>query len=106
MALAHSEAANPHWVPRKKIGDLSHIPGENGPPIIGTTFRVLRDPPGYGKHMVNTYGKVFRTNAFGNPTDLAGRRGGQRVDAVRPRQAVFQRARLGTGAQPAFSRAG
>jgi cytochrome P450 len=68
MALAHSEAANPHWVPRTKIGDLSHIPGENGPPIIGTTFRVLRDPPGYGAHMVKTYGKVFRTNAFGNPT--------------------------------------
>ena len=68
MALAHSEAANPHWVPRKKIGDLSHIPGENGPPIIGTTFRVLRDPPAYGARMVKTYGKVFRTNAFGNPT--------------------------------------
>jgi hypothetical protein len=69
MALAHSEAANPHWVPRKKIGDLSHIPGENGPPIIGTTFRVLRDPPGYGARMVKTYGKVFRTNAFGNPIE-------------------------------------
>jgi hypothetical protein len=54
MALAHSEAANPHWVPRKKIGDLSHIPGENGLPIIGTTFRVLRDPPGYGARMVKT----------------------------------------------------
>jgi hypothetical protein len=54
MALAHSEAANPHWVPRTKIGDLSHIPGENGPPIIGTTFRVLRDPPAYGARMVKT----------------------------------------------------
>ena len=54
MALAHSEAANPHWVPRTKIGDLSHIPGENGPPIIGTTFRVLRDPPAYSAHMVKT----------------------------------------------------
>ncbi|MGB5076494.1 MAG: cytochrome P450, partial [Sphingorhabdus sp.] len=68
MALASSEAANPHWFPRKGIKDLSHIPGENGPPIIGTTFRVLRDPPGYGAKMVKTYGKVFRTNAFGNPT--------------------------------------
>ena len=68
MALASSEAANPHWVQRKSIHDLSHIPGENGPPIIGTTFRVLRDPPAYGQHMVETYGKVFRTNAFGNPT--------------------------------------
>ena len=68
MALASSEAANPHWTPRKGINELSHIPGENGPPIIGTTFRVLRDPPGYGRHMVETFGKVFRTNAFGNPS--------------------------------------
>ena len=68
MALASSEAANPHWAPRKSVKDLAHIPGENGPPIIGTTFRVLRDPPGYGAHMVKTFGKVFRTNAFGNPS--------------------------------------
>jgi cytochrome P450 len=68
MALASSEAANPHWTPRSNIGDLAHIPGENGPPIIGTTLRVLRNPGAYGTHMVNTYGKVFRTNAFGNPT--------------------------------------
>jgi cytochrome P450 len=68
MALASSEAANPHWTRRAKIGDLSHIPGENGPPIIGTTLRVLRDPPAYGEYMINTYGKVFRTNSLGNPT--------------------------------------
>ncbi len=68
MALASSEAANPHWVPRKGVHDLAHIPGENGPPVIGTTLRVLRDPSAYGAHMVETYGKVFRTNAFGNPT--------------------------------------
>jgi cytochrome P450 len=68
MALASSEAANPHWTPRSKIADLAHIPGENGPPIIGTTLRVLRNPSAYGAHMVDTYGKVFRTNAFGNPT--------------------------------------
>ena len=54
MALAHSEAANPHWVPRKKIDELAHIPGENGLPIVGTTFRVLRDPPAYGARMVKT----------------------------------------------------
>ena len=67
MALASSEAANPHWTPRRKIGDLAHIPGENGPPIIGTTLRVLRNPSAYGAHMVNTYGKVFRVNSFGIP---------------------------------------
>ena len=64
MALAHSEAANPHWTPRVGIADLAHIPGENGPPIIGTTFRALRDPAGYGQHLMGTYGNVFRTNSL------------------------------------------
>jgi cytochrome P450 len=68
MAHAHTEAANPHWTPRVGTRDLSHIPGESGPPIIGTTWRVLRDPIGYGQHLMDTYGKVFRTNSFGNPT--------------------------------------
>jgi cytochrome P450 len=67
MAIASSEAANPHWTRRVTKHDLAHIPGENGPPIIGTTFRVLADPSAYGAKMVNTYGKVFRTNAFGSP---------------------------------------
>ena len=68
MAIASSEAANPHWTKRRKIGDLAHIPGENGPPIIGTTLRVLRNPAAYGARMVATHGKVFRINAFGIPT--------------------------------------
>ncbi len=67
MALAHSEAANPHWVRRASVSDLSHIPGEIGMPLIGTTLRVLRDPPGYGSYMVGKYGKVFKTHAFGIP---------------------------------------
>ena len=65
MALASSEAANPHWAKRAGKSDLSHIPGENGWPVIGTTLRMLRDPVGYGRHMVETYGPVFRSNAFG-----------------------------------------
>ncbi|MBK9432369.1 cytochrome P450 [Sphingorhabdus sp.] len=65
MALASSEAANPHWAKRAGKNDLSHIPGENGWPVIGTTLRMLRDPVGYGRHMVETYGPVFRSNAFG-----------------------------------------
>jgi cytochrome P450 len=73
MALASSEKANPHWAAIPSLNDLQHIPGENGPPIIGTTLRVLRDPPAYGNYMIETYGKVFRTNAFGKPNiTLAG----------------------------------
>ncbi len=67
MALASSEASNPHWTRRATAKDLAHIPGENGPPIVGTTLRLLRDPPGYSAHMIKQYGKIFRTNAFGNP---------------------------------------
>lgn len=67
MALASSEAANPHWARRTKVKELLHIPGETGLPIVGTTLRILRDPPGYGAHMMKNYGKVFRTNAFGYP---------------------------------------
>jgi cytochrome P450 len=66
-SLASSEAANPHWTRLITKKELSHIPGENGPPIIGTTLRVLADPPGYGMKMIAKYGKVFRTNAFGSP---------------------------------------
>ncbi len=68
MALASSEAANPHWTPRATSADLAHIPGEDGLPVIGTTLRVLRDPPGYAAHMIRTYGKIFRGNAFGQPS--------------------------------------
>ncbi|MFC4292911.1 cytochrome P450 [Sphingorhabdus arenilitoris] len=68
MPYAHSQAANPHWVPRANLDALSHIPGEIGPPVIGTTLRVLKDPPAYGKHMFETYGKVFKVNSFGNPS--------------------------------------
>ena len=49
MALASSEAANPHWTPRATPQSLEHIPGENGLPFIGNTFRILRDPPAFIK---------------------------------------------------------
>ena len=65
MALASSEAANPHWIPRAAPQSLEHIPGENGPPIIGNTFRLLRDPPAFNRQMIEKYGKVYRTRAFG-----------------------------------------
>ena len=65
MALASSEAANPHWTPRAAPEALEHIPGENGPPIIGNTFRILRDPPAFNRYMIEKYGKVYRSKAFG-----------------------------------------
>jgi cytochrome P450 len=67
MAHAHTEAANPHWANRATINDIAHIPGEKGLPIIGTTLRLLRDPPGYGARMIREHGMVFRTNSLGSP---------------------------------------
>lgn len=66
MALAHTHAANPHWLPPKQGQDIDAIPGENGWPIVGNTFRMLRDPAGFGRRMVARYGRVYRNRAFGS----------------------------------------
>lgn len=68
MALAHTFEANPHWLPRNPDHAVADIPGEDGWPVFGNTFRVLKDPIGFGNRMVATYGQVYRNNAFGGPT--------------------------------------
>ena len=49
----------------KSSNPLAHIPGEDGWPVIGKTFQLLRDPVGTTEHMVRTYGPVYRSRAFG-----------------------------------------
>jgi cytochrome P450 len=72
-ALATSFAANPHWLPKLRADALEHIPGENGLPIVGNTFKLLRDPAAFGRHLIGTYGPVVRNRAFGLRTvQLAG----------------------------------
>ena len=44
---------------------IAHIPGERGWPIVGQTFKQLADPHGYTDRMVKTYGKVYKSWAFG-----------------------------------------
>lgn len=61
-------AANPHWLPKPRRGSLAHLPGEDGLPLIGNTFRVLRDPIAFTDRMVATYGRVYRNTAFGGPS--------------------------------------
>jgi cytochrome P450 len=68
MALAHSFQANPHWAPRNPKSALAGIPGEDGWPFIGNTLKMLRDPTAFGRRMIDTYGHVYRNNAFGGPT--------------------------------------
>ena len=68
MPHAHTLAANPHWLPSPPAGSLGQLPGENGLPFVGNTFRVLRDPIGFTTRMVKRYGPVYRNNAFGGPS--------------------------------------
>ena len=54
-----------HWSERLPEGALDHIPGEAGWPIVGNTFRMLADPHGFARHMIETYGPVYKGKAFG-----------------------------------------
>ena len=65
-ALAHTFKANPHWLPRNPPGALAHIPGEEGWPLVGNTVKMLADPIGFGSRMIDKYGLMFRSNAFGS----------------------------------------
>ena len=50
---------------RDDARDLSHIPGNEGLPLVGNTFRVLRDPQGFARRMRETYGPLYRNRALG-----------------------------------------
>jgi len=66
LADPHSTAAFDHWSEgRVDESDLSHIPGEGGWPLVGNTFRMLADPHGFARRMIDTYGKVYKSRAFG-----------------------------------------
>jgi cytochrome P450 len=65
VTLARNIRANPHWLPRNPRNTLSDVPGEDGWPIVGTTLKLLRDPPGFVRRMHHTYGQVYRSNSFG-----------------------------------------
>ncbi|MGJ5130677.1 cytochrome P450 [Bradyrhizobium sp. HKCCYLR1023] len=44
---------------------LTHIPGDEGWPIIGKTFETLADPKGHVERNARRYGPVYRTHMFG-----------------------------------------
>ncbi|XUM23835.1 cytochrome P450 [Bradyrhizobium oligotrophicum S58] len=45
---------------------LTHIPGDEGWPIIGKTFETLADPKGHVERNARKYGPVYRTHMFGD----------------------------------------
>ncbi len=63
---AHDPAPPTHWGEGNPTNaDLAHIPGEGGWPLVGNTFKMLADPHAFTRRMVATYGKVYKTRAFG-----------------------------------------
>ena len=60
-----NDRGNPHWTRMPKGDALDHIPGEDGLPVVGVTFKMLADPEKFGREMIAKYGHVYRTNAFG-----------------------------------------
>ncbi len=61
-----AEPAPTHWSQgNPDLGDLAHIPGEKGWPVVGHTFTQLADPHAFTRRMVETYGRVYRTHSMG-----------------------------------------
>ena len=54
-----------HWSQPQAAHALDHIPGEDGWPVVGTTFQLLADPIRYGLRMRGKYGNIYRNNPFG-----------------------------------------
>jgi cytochrome P450 len=48
-----------------KRNSLTHIPGDEGWPLIGKTLEVLADPKGQVERMHAQYGPVYRSHLFG-----------------------------------------
>ena len=48
-----------------KRNSLTHIPGDEGWPLIGRTLHVLADPKGQVERSAAQYGLVYRTHLFG-----------------------------------------
>ncbi|HTA99031.1 MAG TPA: cytochrome P450 [Bradyrhizobium sp.] len=44
---------------------LTHIPGDEGWPLIGNTFEILADPKGQMERQAAKYGLVYRSHLFG-----------------------------------------
>src|SRR5579864_1729366 len=65
-AMSMQSAAFPEIAPRPpRRQALSHIPGDEGWPVIGRTLAVLADPKGEVERMAAKYGYVYRTRVLG-----------------------------------------
>src|ERR1700754_4935749 len=63
--------ASPAMVPTPpKRNSLTHIPGDEGWPVIGKTLDVLADPKGQVERAAAKYGLVYRSHIFGETSLL------------------------------------
>ncbi len=44
--------------------DIRHLPGNDGWPLVGNTFKYLLNTYGFGRQMRDTYGEIYRSRAF------------------------------------------
>ncbi len=64
--LAAHDPIPTHWKEGVPSDDeLAHIPGEGGWPLVGNTLKMLKDPHAFTRRMVETYGRVYKSKAFG-----------------------------------------
>lgn len=63
MSSATEAAALAAQLPKRPSNNVSHIPGDNGPFLIGYTFDFLRDFQGLTQRKAQQYGPVFRYRA-------------------------------------------
>jgi cytochrome P450 len=63
--LASSVVAGDSRLAKVKRAALSHIPGDEGWPVVGRTLYTLADPSREVENMVRRFGPVYRTRLFG-----------------------------------------
>src|SRR5262249_6368822 len=61
--LSNATAASPPATQARN--PLSHIPGEDGWPLVGNSLKLIGDPIGYIEAGYRKYGLVWRDRAFG-----------------------------------------
>src|SRR5207248_4834374 len=64
MSMQHAASPAISFKPPKR-NSLTHIPGDEGWPIIGKTLEVLADPKGHIERHAAKYGHVYRSHLFG-----------------------------------------
>ncbi len=64
VALASQAQATP-FIVEPPLRTLTHIPGTDGWPVLGTTLQLLADPKGHVEKCAARFGSVYRTRAFG-----------------------------------------